>query len=349
VILYLEVPNFYATLERARSPDLRDRPVIVGGDPRKRGLVQSASPDAQAAGVVSGMVMQEAIARCPTARGVKTDMQYYREVSRRLRGCLRSEVGALQPEALGSACLDVALFDETPEDVGRRIRTRVQDDLELPLRIGVATVKFLARLAAEQAGDGGLLRIPPGAERSFLEPLSVECLPGVGPKTAGRLRLLGAETIGHLQRLGRRELEDALGNHGLRILELAHGREDAVVRGQSHPRSLSREHTFSEPQLDLGELWECLQRLSQLLGEGLQEQGLCARRIAVKVRFEDQQVTTRSRTSQTPIENGAEIYPAALGLLERTAAGTRGVRLLGIRVAGLGPRPRDTQLELFTE
>jgi DNA polymerase-4 len=349
VILYLEVPNFYATLEKARSPELRDRPVIVGGDPRKRGLVQSASPQARAAGVEPGMVMQEAIARCPAARGVKTDMQYYREVSRRLRGCLRSEVGALQPEALGSACLDTALFDETPEAVGERIRARVRADLDLPLRIGVATVKFLAHLAAAEAGDGGILRVPPGGERSFLEPLSVERLPGVGPKTAGRLRLLGAETIGDLQQLDRCVLEDALGNHGLRILELAHGREDAVVRGQSHPRSLSREHTFSEPQLDLGELWECLQRLSQLLGEGLQEQGLAASRIAVKVRFDDQQVTTRSRTSQSLIESGADIYPAALSLLERTAAGTRGVGLLGIRVAGLGPRPQDTQLELFTD
>ena len=349
MILYLEVPNFYAALETARRPELRSHPVIVGGDPRKRGLVQSASADAQAAGVKTGMVMQEAIALCPEARGVKTDMKYYREVSRRLRGCLRAELGALQPDALGSAYLDTARFDETPEEIGGRILARVRVDLDLPLRIGVATVRFLARLAAAEAGEGGITRIPSGGELAFLQPMSVERLPGVGPKTAGRLRQLGAATVGDLQLLDRSALEAALGNHGLRILDLAHGREDAIVRGNSHPRSLSREHTFGEPQLDLGELWECLQRLSQLLGDGLQEQGLAARQVAVKVRFDDQQVTTRSHTSQSQVVGGADIYPTALALLERTAAGTRGVRSLGIRVAGLAPRPKDTQLELFPQ
>jgi DNA polymerase-4 len=323
--------------------------VIVGGDPRKRGLVQSVSADAAAAGVKTGMVMQEAMARCPGARGLKTDMKYYREASRRLRGCVRAEVGALQADALGSAYLDSAHLDQTPEEVGGRILTRVQEDLGLPLRIGVATVKFLARLAAEEAGADGILRIPSGGELKFLQPLAVERLPGVGPKTARRLRDLGAETAGDLQQLDRCVLEAALGNHGLRILELARGREDTIVRGHSHPRSLSREHTFSEPQLDLGELWECLQRLSQALGEGLEEQNLAARRIAVKLRFDDQQVTTRSLTSQGHVVRGADIYPIALSLLERTAAGTRGVRLLGIRVEGLGPRPKDTQLELFPQ
>ncbi len=348
MILFAEVPNFYAEIECQRTPGLRGHPVIVGGDPRKRGRVQSASPDACAAGVEPGMTMQDALERCPSATVVKTDMKLYREVSGRLRACLRAEVDAVEPVALESAYLDVSLSGADPDEIAARLVERVRDSLGLPLHLGIAPAKHLARLAAEEAPRGGSFRIAHGGEGDFLSPLSVSRLPGVGPKTLETLSGLGARTIGDLMRLDRATVERALGNHGLRILELVSGEIDSAVRGRRHPRSLSREHTFRPAEPDRSELWDRLQDLCRLLGEALQEQGLCARRVGVKVRFEDQQTTTRSHTLQAPVVTPADIYPVAVSLLDRTDAGARAVRVLGVNVAGLGPRPDDRQLELFS-
>lgn len=348
MILYAEVPDFYATLERARRPELGDRALIVGGDPEKRGTVQSASEAARRAGVVSGMPMRDALSLCPSALSFKTDMSHYREVSGRLRACLRSELGALEPDALESGYLDVSHLNAPASRLGERAIERVRETLALPLRVGIARVKFLARLAAEEAAAGEVHAIEAAGERAFLSDLAVDRLPGVGPKTRETLRRLGAQTVGALRTLDRRAVESALGNHGLRVLAHAEGREDAVVQGQGHPRSLSREHTFPEPQHDLGEMWECLQRLSNALGLSLQEQGLAGARVIVKVRFADEQTTTRSHTPKVSIEQGAVIYAHAVTLLDKTAAGTRPVRLLGVGVSGLEPRGTGPQLDLFS-
>ena len=347
MILFAEVPNFYATLEQARRVELRDAALIVGGDPRKRGLVQSASVAARLRGVRPGMAMKEALALAPSAVTLPTDMAHYRDVSARLRGCLRAELGALEPDALESAYLDVSQVTVPLEDLGARAIVRVREALALPLRVGIARVKFIARLAAEEARGGEVLAVPASRELDFLSPLAAERLPGVGPKTRRALAELGAHTIGDVRALDRATLERLLGNHGLRILAHAQGHEDFVIRGHRHPRSLSREHTFDEPQIDLGELWECLLRLAQLLGTSLLEQGLSGTRVAIKVRFDDQQQTTRSHTPKTAIETTADIYQLGVTLLDRTAAGTRAVRLVGLSVAGLAPRAPNTQLDLF--
>jgi DNA polymerase-4 len=348
VILFVEVPNFYAAIESLRDPSLRGFPVVVGGDPQKRGLVQSASREAYAKGVEPGMTMQEALARCSEARAAKTDMKHYREVSGRLRGCLRIEIEAVEPVSLEAAFLDTALCHEEPESVAERLVERVRSVLGLSLRVGIASAKFLARLAAEEADPGQSFRIAAGREAEFLAPLSVARLPGVGPRTLETLGRLGVSSVADLLRVNRNVLERELGNHGLGILALAAGQGDSTVRGHRHPRSLSREQTFLHPEVDRSEMESCLLALCGRLGEGLQEQGLAGRRVTLKVRFDDQQTTTRSRTLAAPVAVPAEIYPVTLGLLDRTQAGARGVRLLGVSVAGLGSRPDDRQLELFS-
>lgn len=348
MILFAEVPNFYAEIECLRDPSLQGSPVVVGGDPRKRGLVQSASRDACATGVEPGMTMQEALARCPDARAVKTDIKHYREVSGKLRGCLRAEVEAVEPVSLEAAFVDAALSNEEPESIGERLVERVRNVLGLSLRVGIATSKFLARLAAEEAPPGQSFRIGTGQEAEFLAPLPLGRLPGVGPRTLETMQRLGALSVADLLRVDRSLVERELGNHGLRILELASGRGDSTVRGHRYPQSLSREQTFRHPELDRGEMEGCLQHLCGLLGGSLQEQGLAGRRVTLKVRFDDQQTTTRSRTLATPLATSADIYPVTVMLLERTQAGARGVRLLGVSVAGLDSRPDDRQLALFS-
>jgi DNA polymerase-4 len=351
IVLYAEVPCFYAAIERRRDATLRDRPVVVGGDPRKRGQVQSASPEALAAGVAVGMPVLEALERCPRARAVRTDIRHYREVSSALRSCLRAVVPSLEPAGLDAAYLDPEPEAGDPESVARRLAEEVRQELALPLRVGIAPVKFLAKLAAEEVDPrrGGARRIQAGAEVEFLGPLPLGRLPGVGPKTEARLESLGARCIADVERIGAERLEAELGNHGLRILELARGEDASGIRAARHPRSLSQEFTYDEPQRDLGLLWEGLRRLAEGLEQGLRRQGLLARRVAVKVRYSDLETTTRSRTLARPVAGAGDIASAAGPLLDRTQAGARAVRGLGLAVSGLAPGGReDRQLELFT-
>jgi len=346
-VFYADVPGFYAEVERARDPSLAGRPIIVGGDPRKRGLVQSASLDALASGVLLGAPMLEALELCPQARALRTNMRCYREVAAELRSCLRSVTERLEPSGLGAAFLDPE--PEAPShEIAKRLQDVVRAELRLPLRVGIAPVKFLARLAAEEARHDGVLEVRAEDVESFLHPLPVARLPGVGPRTASRLAELGAILVGDVNALGRERLEEGLGNHGLAILEAARGRGDARVRAAAHSRSLSQESTLPDPEFDQSVLEERLRGLVQSLADSLRREGLAARRVAVKVRYADQEVTTRSRTLARPLASAGPIEEVARDLLSRTQAGARAVGLLGLSLTSLAQGTRDDrQLELF--
>jgi DNA polymerase-4 len=349
-ILYAEVPGFYAEVERARDPELAGRPVVVGGDPRKRGLVQSASEDARAEGVVEGMPVLDALLRCPRARALHTNMRRYREAATRLRACLRRAAARLEPAGLGAAYLEPERRDEPVAGVAAELRKRVAGEVGLPLRVGIAPTRVVARLAAEEAGPAGVREVRPGEVAEFLAPLRVERLPGVGPRTANRLAELGVATVGELVALGRAALEAEFGNHGLAILELARGRGPAGVRAASHPRSLSLESTLAQPELDLGVLRERLADLAGRLAEALRLDSLDAGRVAVKLRFADQETTTRSCTLPQPARTAAQLEEVAQDLLGRTQAGARPVRLVGLSLSALARSRRDErQLPLFPE
>ena len=349
-LLYAEVPGFYAEVERARDPELAGRPVVVGGDPRKRGLVQSATDDALADGVVVGMPVLDALLRCPRARALHTNMRRYREAATRLRACLRRAAERLEPAGLGAAYLEPAPREEPLLGVAAELRKRVAEEVGLPLRVGIAPVRVLARLAAEEAGPEGVREVRPGEVAEFLAPLPVTRLPGVGPRTATRLAELGVTNVSELVALGRAALEEEFGNHGLAILDLAHGRGPAGVRAATHPRSLSLESTLAQPELDLGVLRERLAELTVRLAEALRLDSLAAGRVAVKLRFADQETTTRSRTLPKPARTAAQLEQAAQDLIGRTEAGTRPVRLVGLSLASLvRSRRDDRQLPLFPE
>ena len=347
-VLFAEVPCFYAMVERADDPALAKRPVIVGGDPRKRGLVQSATPDALAAGVALDMPVGEALRLCPRARAVRTDMRRYREVARRLLACLRAGFPRLEPLGLGAAWAELAAAEAEPERAFAAVAGRAREELGLALRAGIAPGKLLARLAAAEAGEGGVRRIGPGEEAAFLGPLPLTRLEGVGQKTAGVLAELGARTIGDVVALGRDRLQGALGSHGLRIHALACGEDDAPVRAAAHPKSLSREATIRQESVDLGVLSDQLRELGRELESELRLQGLRAGRLTLKVRYGDQSRVSRSQALPGPGPAAGALHAAALELLSRTQAGSQPVRSLGLQLgrierAGEG----DRQLELF--
>jgi DNA polymerase-4 len=354
IVLFAEVPGFYAAVERGEGPAGDRRPVIVGGDPRRRGLVQAATPDALAAGVRTGMPVLEALRLCPDARAVRTDLARYREVSRRLFACLRGGFDRLEPFGLGAAYLDVTGASERPEAIAARLVDAVREELGLPLRIGIASGKFLARLAAEESSQapsgGGLRRVAAGDEAAFLNPLPASRLEGVGEKTAATLAELGATTIGEVAALGRQRLEEALGTHGLWIFARASGADDAPVRAARHPQSLSREATVRGASRDLAALGERLWDLARHLEAELGVQKLAAGKVSLKIRFADHaSATTRSRTLASPVADAAEIQGVAADLLDRTQAGSRPVRGIGIQLTRLGPVDETgRQLDLFS-
>lgn len=348
-VLYLEVPCFYAAVERAQDPALAARPVIVGGNPRKGGRVQSATEDALAAGVVPDMPVLEALRLCPQARAVRTDMALYREVSRRFAACVRRVFPQVELlRELGAAYLD-ASGTRDPQELGRALCDGVASELGLPLRVGIASGKFLARLAAEEVAAPGLRRIEPGAEAAFLAPLPVARLEGVGQKTAAGLGELGAERIGDVVALGRDRLEQAFGAHGLRIFALACARDDEPVRATRHAQSLSRQRSFGrEPVVDRGVLAEVLQDLARQLEAELGLQGLAAGRVAVQVRYADQARQSPSEALEAAVQRAPQIRSVAERLLARTQAGSRPIRSLGLQLARLAPAAEaGRQLTLF--
>ena len=349
MFVYAFVPGFYAEIERRHDAALGERPVIVGGDPRKRGSVQSATADARAAGVREGMAMLEALERCPRGRALRTDMKRYREVDSHLRARLRRESERVEGAGLGAAYLDVSGRDEATDVLCRTLRRAVIDELGLPLRVGIAPVKFLAKLAAEIPEEDGVLWVRPAEVRSFLDPLPVTRLPGVGPRTEASLAELGATSVADLVGIGRERVEERLGNHGLATLEYALGRDIATVRAAAHPRSLSQESTLSGGELDRGVLEERLAELAQGLESSLARERLAARRVVLKVRYvDDPQPQTRSCTLARAAVGASELLEQAVDLLARTQAGSRPIRGLGLALQSLVRSRRDErQLDLF--
>ncbi len=348
VIAFVEVPCFYAAVERADEPSLAGRPIIVGGDPRKRGLVQGASEEALAAGVTLDQPVHEALRLCPEARAVRTDMKRYREVSGRLFVCLRRGFDRLEPSGLGAAYLDLTSSPDPPEVIARRLQDLVAEELGLELRVGIAAGKFQARLAAEEAGASGCRRVDPERQAAFLAPLPVTRLEGVGAKTAATLAELGAQRIGQLLEIGPERLEQALGTHGLRIHAYAAGRDDRPVRAASHAQSLSREATL-EASLDFAVLTAQIEDLARRLEADLRAQGLSAGRVVLKIRFADRATNSRSKTLSFPVSSSAEIQATAVGLLSHIDIASRPARGIGIQLGRLQrPEESERQLDLFS-
>ncbi len=347
-ILYAEVPGFYAEVERAAQPTLADRPVIVGGDPRKRGLVQAATADAVAAGVAEAMPVLEALERCPRARALRTDMPRYRDFDKRLRAACGQLTERVEPAGLGAAYLDVSAGPDPPRVAAAWLRDQVAADLRLPIRVGGGPVKFVAKLAAEEAGDVGVRMVAPGEVAAFLAPLPVSRLPGVGPNSAARLEELGAHRAGDVLRLGRAVMEQALGNHGLAILASALGQGSDRIRAARHPQTLSQELTLPTDELDQGVLVDHLRQVADRLERALTLEGLVARRLLLKVRYSDGERATRTSTLQRGVRTAADLLAAGEALLARTHAGTRRIRLVGLAATLLRRAPRDEpQLSLF--
>ena len=352
-ILHVDMDAFYAAVEVREDPGLRGRPVVVGADPRRgrgRGVVSTASYEAREFGIHSAMPISEAYRRCPDAVFLRPRMSLYSEVSDRVFELLRRYTDLVEPLSLDEAFLDVtssrSLFGEGPE-IAAAIKREIVEGERLTASVGVAPTKFLAKLASDLQKPDGLVVVPPGREREFLEPLEVSRLWGAGAKTLERLRGLGARTIGDVARVGRARLVRLFGEAaGNRFHELARGIDARRVVPDRARKSLGRETTFLEDVDDREAVEATLFELCDQVGRRLRHAALAGVTITVKLRWEGFQTVTRQTTVAEPVNTTERLWPVARPLFRKADRGDRPVRLVGVTVSGL-VHAAEGQLSLF--
>jgi DNA polymerase-4 len=349
-VLHVDLDAFYASVEVLDNPQLRGKPVLVGGT-GLRGVVAAASYEARRFGVHSAMPMARARRLCPQAVVLPPRFDVYEAKSRAIHDIFRAFTPIIEPIALDEAFLDATgalkLFG-TGADIGAAIRARVRAEVGLVASVGVAPNKLLAKLASDDAKPDGMLVVEPGSELGFLHPHPVGRLWGVGPATLGRLERFGVETIGDLAALPEASLVDTLGRaHGHHLHELACGRDDRPVEPDRETKSIGQEETFPRDVSDREALHREVLRMAERVGSRLRDHDLAGRTVTLKVRFPDFRTITRSATLPEPFSVSAEISRLALGLLDKVdVAG--GIRLLGVTVSNLTTAPAR-QESLFDE
>ncbi|MAJ60200.1 MAG: hypothetical protein CBC48_09495 [bacterium TMED88] len=347
-VLYIEVVDFYAEVERRRAHGLMSRPILVGGDPQKKGKLQSASLEARECGVILGMPMREALQVCPAAVRLPTDLSFYREAHGQLEVCLRRLLDGLEVSSLGSAYAEIRIGVGRSRSKAEEIVAAVRADLGLPIRVGIGPSKWVASLVVQDVARSGVAEVRREHVKDFLDRQPVSRLPRVGGKAQKRLNALGADTLGKLLALGPEVLTAELGSRAEQIIALAHGEDSRPVRASEQPKTLSRGQTLPGVPGHSPEVKQGLQRLANGLAALLTRRGLKARRLSIRLRFEDQSLASRSLTLPEPSDGGEVFYEAAALLLRRVDRGGQGLKSVSLTVGGIStPIYSDPQLDLF--
>jgi len=339
-ILHVDMDAFFASVEQLDNPSLRGKPVIVGGL-GPRGVVATASYEARTYGVHSAMPMARARRLCPKGVFLAPRFPRYEEISGQIQGILRGYTPLVEPVSLDEAFLDLTGTERLhgpPERVAREIHVRIPKEVGLTCSVGLGPSKLLAKLASDSAKPGGLRIVNPEDILGFLSPLPVDRLWGIGPKTARRLAGQGIRTVGDLRGVDVALLSSWFGpKAGVYLWRLARGLDDSPVVPVREAKSLSQEVTYPEDLYDQDVIRFEVRRLAALVAERLRGEGLLARVVRLKVRWGDFVTNTRQLRLPEPTDNVVLLTEAAVGLLARLAGEERGVRLLGVGVAGLTP------------
>ena len=351
-IVHVDMDAFYASAELIDRPDLRGTPVIIGGG--ARGVVLSATYEARALGVHAAMPMARARRLAPDAVVITPDHDRYQQISREIMAIFASITPLLEPLSLDEAFLDVAGARRrlgTPTSIGQHIRQRVHAETSITCSVGVAATKFVAKLASTVAKPDGLLVVPRDQTLTFLHPLPVSAMWGVGDRTEDRLRNLGLNTIGDIAHTPTQTLTRALGvSAGPRLVDLAWGRDDRPVVADVPEKSISNEHTFERDVDDPKVIIRELLRLADHVAHRARTRGFAARTVAIKIRFADFTTLSRSRTLSVATDGGHEVFTVARELYEALGLQRVRIRLLGVRLEGLGPAgERADQLAFLDE
>lgn len=339
IILHLDMDAFFASVEIVRNPALKNKPVVVGGNPEKRGVVSTCSYEARKYGIHSAMSLYEAKRRCPHAIFLEGDFHLYRSYSEQIMAILHTF----------SSCVEVVSIDEAYLDVsdiaypyggrillGRAIREAIFQQTKLTCSVGIGVNKLIAKIAASQVKPNGLNNIEPGNEITFLAPLPVQCLPGIGSKTKEMLNHDGIRTIADLQSLALDHLIQRYGSHGYHFYLAAHGRDSRpVVSEDQQPKSIGAETTFDVDHNNIDFLKETLNELVGRTHRRLHKTQMRAKGVSLKLRFNDFHTITRSKVLEGHTNDLEIILQEIYFLFHKNYDGKIPLRLIGITLEKL--------------
>jgi DNA polymerase-4 len=355
IILHVDMDAFYASVEQRDNPSLQGRPVIVGADPkggRGRGVVAACSYEARKFGVRSALPISQAWKICPQGAYVPVRMSRYIEVSSQVMEVLHRFTNLVEPLSIDEAFLDVTgsttLFG-SGEAIARSIKKQIREETGLCASVGVAPNKFVAKIASDLKKPDGLVVVDARMVEAFLQDLPISRLWGVGPKTEAHLHEIGIHTILDIRSRPADELIRLLGSSGEHLRRLSYGKDDRPVVPDWEARSISNETTFEVDTDDRALLLRTLRTLSESVGRRLRRDDVRARRITLKLRYEDFETHTKQVSLDRPTQSDDEIVNAAVALLEKFPIDRR-IRLLGVGSSELIRKaPQPAQLDLFRE
>lgn len=351
-IIHCDLDAFYAAVEQRDNPSLKGRPVIVGGRPDSRGVVATCSYEARTYGVKSAMPLSQARRLCPEAIFLPVDMKRYSEASRQVFDIFYRFTPDIEPLSIDEAFLDVTGSASTfgsAEKIAWDIKKAVLNEVGLIISTGISYNKFLAKLATDLGKPAGMKIIRRDEAITFLSPLPVSRLWGVGAKTRQILKRMGIATIGDLAVTPPEVLEKRLGQAGTFFWELAHGIDNRQLETDREVKSIGREITFDKDIHDQHQLEEYLLQFSHLLGRRLHRAGMEARTVTIKVRYHDFKTVNRSKTLNCHTANSTVLHETALSLLNKLEQGRDSVRLIGLSVSNLRSLEGLEQGSLFVD
>nr|A5FSS1.1 RecName: Full=DNA polymerase IV; Short=Pol IV [Dehalococcoides mccartyi BAV1] len=347
-VMHVDLDAFFVSVEQAVRPEFKDKPVIVGGKPERRGVVAAASYEARKFGIHSGMPLITAKHLCPQAIFIEGNHQLYREYSEKFMLILSDFSPFLEPMGLDEAYLEVTGFESLHGSIAQmasKIRRRITAELGINASIGIANSKVAAKIATEQAKPNGQCEVPAGEEASFLAPLDIAVMPGIGKKTEQHLKSLGIDTLGKLAALPASFLKSCLGTYAPYLSNAAMGIDNRPVEMPSEAKSISRETTFETDTRNQTFLEAKLSYLSEKITATLRKRGKQTRVVQIKIRFADFTTLTRQKHLGQPASGNREIFQTALSLMNGILDSDRqAVRLLGVGISDFcGP---EKQLEI---
>ena len=335
-IIHVDMDAFYASVEQRDNPELRGKPVAVGGG--HRGVVTAASYEARPFGVRSAMPSVTAKRRCPELIFVKPRFDVYRAVSQQIRGIFADYTDLVEPLSLDEAYLDVTgdrLGLGTARAIAEDIRRRIRAETHLTASAGVSYCKFIAKLASDQNKPDGLCVIPPGKAELYIATLPVARFHGVGPVTAGKMERLGIMTGADLQAWTLPQLEAHFGSSGRWYYNICRGIDERQVKPDRPYKSVSAERTFDEDQRDPERLAAELERIAGYAWARIERAQVTGRTVTLKVKFADFEIITRSKSLPAPIADQAAFTAIGISLLSALSPVPKGIRLLGLGLHNL--------------
>jgi DNA polymerase-4 len=348
MILHIDMDAFFASVEQLDNPWLRGKCVLVGGT-SSRGVVMACSYEARKFGVHSAMPVFQAREKCPQGIFVPPRRERYQEVSKKIMAILRQFTPQVEVVSIDEAYLDVSgcgRLHGDPENLALKIKKEIKNSLRLTSSVGVAPVKFLAKIASDMNKPDGLTIIRPEEVDAFIESLVIQKVPGVGRKTFQQLEAMGVKTLGDIKKFPESMLLNRLGKFGSHLLALSSGRDHSAVTPFAPPKSVSSERTLSEDTQDIERLKTCLLQQAEEVARQLRKANVKAGTITLKLKHADFKQVTRSKTVAAPTQSSKTIYRCAVQLLDDYRLAQK-VRLIGVGTTGFKSAEMPVQRDLF--